>query len=916
MADSRRIILYDHNKTAYEKVEAMLEEDGKAAVIHPTGTGKSYIAFALIEAHPLSHFVWIAPSAYIYALQTDKLWQSQHISFENVEFHTYAWLMHNEEFFDRMNPDYIILDEFHRAGAAEWGRSIQNFVGMYPKAKLLGMSATNVRYLDNQRDMADELFEGAVASEMGLCEAMARQILPEPKYVISVYSYEEKLRDYESQITKLKNKRQKTRAELLMEKLRRALQQADGLDAVFAKHVPAKDAKIIVFCSNAGHMQEITEKAPDWFGSIDREPHIYSVYTYNPDSEADFRRFVEDGSGHLKLLFCIDMLNEGIHVDDVDAVVLCRPTVSPIVYKQQIGRALAAGSTKRPVVFDMVNNFDNLYQIDALKEEFDELVQMYGRDGDGGAYDFGGFEVVDELRDCRELLEQIQRNLDTTWDIYYQELCRYGKKNGTVRVPRRHVTEDGLYLGRWMQRQRALYQEGRLSGTKAEMLEALGIVWETESDQRFGHWIGLLKEYGAEHGDLMVPSHYETEYGEKLGNWCFNIRSRYKKGKVPEERACILDGMGFVWETFDAYWQEGYSHALAYFEENGNIDMPKRYRCADGYRLGLWISTQRNVRLGRVSGNLNEEKIRKLDALGMAWADKGATSFEKHLASLKKYMDSHGDDMVPDSYVDEDGVKLGKWVTRIRWEHANGKLSDRKRRMLEAAGFAFHGYNNQWHAQYLEAKSFCDTNGDLHVPAAYTREHGGTLAQWINSQRREYRKEGHGSLSEDQVELLEAIHIEEGSRAEKSFEKGVEEFRRYVEEYHDNLVPSEYATPEGYRLGRWLCHQREKYGRGQLSEAQVRALEDAGMVWESTETVRAVRHWNVMYETAKQYASEHGGLGRVPYDYETPDGRKLGSWVVQQRRIRKGTVKHSINLDEEKIGMLDAIGMNWGRNSV
>ena len=88
------------------------------------------------------------------------------------------------------------------------------------------------------------------------------------------------------------------------------------------------------------------------------------------------------------------------------------------------------------------------------------------------------------------------------------------------------------------------------------------------------------------------------------------------------------------------------------------------------------------------------------------------------------------------------------------------------------------------------------------------------------------------------------------------------------------------------------------------------------MVWESTETVRAVRHWKVMYETAKQYASEHGSLKDVPYDFETSDGRKLGSWVVQQRRIRRGTIKHSIDLDEEKIGMLDAIGMNWGRHNI
>lgn len=66
------------------------------------------------------------------------------------------------------------------------------------------------------------------------------------------------------------------------------------------------------------------------------------------------------------------MLNEGIHVDDVDGVILLRPTVSPIIYLQQIGRALSAGNKNQPVIFDLVNNFDSLYCIDCLKNEMQE----------------------------------------------------------------------------------------------------------------------------------------------------------------------------------------------------------------------------------------------------------------------------------------------------------------------------------------------------------------------------------------------------------------------------------------------------------------------------------------------------------------------------------------------------------------
>lgn len=685
--------LYEHNKTAYEKAEAMLAEDGRAAVIHPTGTGKSYIAFALAAAHPKEKFLWLAPSAYIYTLQADKLKKKQSIRFENIEFHTYAWIMHNEARFGELKPDYIVLDEFHRAGAAEWGRALLALTAMYPGAKLFGMSATNVRYLDNQRDMADELFHGAVASEMSLCEAMAEHILPEPKYVISVYSCEEKLKGYKSQAARLRNKKQRADAERLIEKLRRALQQADGLDRVFQKHLPAKDAKLIVFCANAEHMQEIMGKAREWFGGIDQAPHIYSVYTYNPDSEEDFQRFVEDDSGHLKLLYCIDMLNEGIHVDDVDAVVLCRPTVSPIVYRQQIGRAIAAGSKKRPVIFDVVNNFDNLYQIDALKEEFDELAQMYGRAGDGDRDDVEGFTVIDELRGCRELMEQIQRNLDSTWDIYYQELCLYVKKNGTVRVPRRYVSSDGLYLGRWLQRQKAIYNENKMPKTKIRQLESIGVEWESDSGQSFAQWVRLLEQYRDEHGDCAVPGRYVTEKGENLGNWCSNIRSRYRRGLLPKEREDILNRIGFVWETFGLYWEEGFRHAKEYFDAHGDLKVPKRYRSDDGFRLGLWIATQRSVRKGSAPGSLTEEKIARLDAIGMVWAGQKNDRFDRYLQAFQSYRKTYPDAVIPFSYTDGDGMQLGQWAARMNRQNRAGTLPEDKRGQLMAAGFPFRADN-------------------------------------------------------------------------------------------------------------------------------------------------------------------------------------------------------------------------------
>ena len=362
------IHLFKHNQEAYNSVTAMLEREKMAAVIHPTGTGKSLIAFKLAEEHPSEKFLWLSPSEYIYQTQLENLG----MEFDNIQFMSYSRLMKNEDSIETLHPDYIILDEFHRCGAAEWGKSVRKLLTAYPDAKRLGLSATNIRYLDNQRNMAEEIFDGKIASEMTLGEAIVRGILPEPKYVIAMYSYKKELDQLKKRIQALSNQGLITENQKLLEQLRRALEQAEGLDIVFEKHMEKKNGKYIVFCSGKEHMDEMKEQVSTWFRRVDREPRIYTAFYNDTATDREFREFKKDNSAHLKLLFCIDMLNEGVHVDDVDGVILLRPTVSPIIYLQQIGRALSAGSRKTPVIFDLVNNFDSLYCIDSLKKELEE----------------------------------------------------------------------------------------------------------------------------------------------------------------------------------------------------------------------------------------------------------------------------------------------------------------------------------------------------------------------------------------------------------------------------------------------------------------------------------------------------------------------------------------------------------------
>ena len=129
-----------------------------------------------------------------------------------------------------LQPSYIILDEFHRAGAECWGESTLALLRLCPNAKLLGLTATNIRYLDNNRDMAEELFDGRVASDMTLGEAIVRGILPTPNYVTTVYQYQKDLARYQTRVDNLRSPGIQDVNQKYLDALRRALEQADGLD--------------------------------------------------------------------------------------------------------------------------------------------------------------------------------------------------------------------------------------------------------------------------------------------------------------------------------------------------------------------------------------------------------------------------------------------------------------------------------------------------------------------------------------------------------------------------------------------------------------------------------------------------------------------------------------------------------------
>ena len=967
------VVLFEHNETAYKSAVSMLDTTGKAAVIHPTGTGKSFIALKLCEENPEKRVCWLSPSEYIFRTQMEN-WKSafnipEFIAKEkkerkitdqqqNISFYTYAKLMRmGQAELAQIKPDYIILDEFHRCGAAQWGGGVERLCGMYQKAKVLGLSATSIRYLDNQRDMAWELFEGNIASELTLGEAIARGILPMPTYVLSVYSYQRELKRYEAQIQRAKNSAVREKAKQQLEALRRALEQADGLEEIFAKYMipvegkeeqnkkenpndlkrnaedtaeqikiqnnrtniePAsytkeknlnpsrkesKQAcgKYVVFCANYDHLNEMKELAPEWFARVDSAPHIYTVYSEEKQAAQEFRAFQQDQSCHLKLLYCIDMLNEGIHLNDIDGVILLRPTVSPTIYKQQIGRALAAGKKKTPVIFDIVMNIENLYSIGAVEEELREAVFSYRAMGKENELVNERFQIVDEVQDCRKLFTQLNETLGASWDLMYAMAEQYFKQYVNLKVPKSYRKQEGYSLGMWLATQKKVYAgkvAGNLSRAQIKKLEKIGIKWQGTRELAWEKHYAEAVEYYKEHGHLLVGM-------EQL---CKQQERKIKRNTTnPDKNDLGILSKNLLQENADKKSDQNLEQSSGLKEdiktekdrENNDLKSQKsnQKKSANQEKKRKTKKDDKEIQLARWLARIRLER--------------------KKLQEIKKVENKEIEQKKCFKQKKEESFEMekGKQNPKI---NQSISLTQERIALLNEIGMVWDAPDFIWEQYFAAAEQYYKRFGNLDVPTYYVDADGIRLGRWIAKERKQ------SDLTKEQILRLSEIGMIWEGKHHATWEKSYAIAYKYYKEHGNLDVPVSYITEDGFQLGRWVRRQRETYQTiakvtkdlkidstskengnntnfSKQSVTRMQKLSQIGLNWELKDS------WERRFQLAKQYYKEHGNFD-MPSDFVI-DGVWLARWIREQR-IRLAAEVEKCTLTKVQIEKLNSIGIS------
>lgn len=728
-----KIELYPHNQAALNHLEEALKYTRRAAVIQPTGTGKSFVALAFIERRPNNSFLYLAPSTHIFnqlkhhAGHTDVLLHTTMMTYQKL------CLLHEDEL-GKLEPDYIILDEFHRCGADDWGSAVDHLLALYVECFLIGFTATPVRYLDKAgtRDMSEELFHGSIASYYTLQDAINDKVLPVPHYVLGDILMNERVSSLETALTQVASYgRARTAGYSLLESLKRNMAEAQGIDEIFKCHMPNRFAKLIVFCRNLEHIAQCREDMHRWLGP-GKKIREYVCRSDEKAADIELNAFAGDNERNaIRLLYCVDMLNEGIHIKDVDGVVMLRPTISPIVYLQQIGRCLACSSdgSTSPVIFDLVNNYESARVEESGQRVFNIEFSHHPSSGKGKNTPIP-FYMSGVPTQFEAILEKFDHLFTRAgrWDFCYSILQEFYHEYG--QYPHSRTCYRGIKIGRWLSEQILYIQHNSLSAARKERLEMLP-GWSTFLIERqptrrtFDDYYKELLVYFEREGHIDIPQSYiNPSTGCKLGLYLTrlrNIRKKTDRGHLSQDQINRLNALGMKWvkrehpyRDFDYYYQQ----LIKFYRREGHIKVPTRFIDPDtGCHLGNFINCVRQAKRG--TGHdivLTDRQIEMLNDLGMVWKVQASPlPFDTYYEELLRYYRREGHIRVPGNYiVPENGCKLGKFIQRMRAIRAgtasSGFITQEQIAKLDAMGMVWNASNSK---KNLEERS-C-RNGYFHL---------------------------------------------------------------------------------------------------------------------------------------------------------------------------------------------------------
>ena len=352
------------------------------------------------------------------------------------------------------------------------------------------------------------------------------------------------------------------------------------------------------------------------------------------------------------------------------------------------------------------------------------------------------------------------------------------------------------------------------------------------------------------------------------------------------------------------------------------------------------LGNHRNMKIRDASFDISIENQDLFEML-MYVSDRLKMTWEDYYKLAESYYKHHGHLNIPSSFktingyeYDEEGIKLGKWISRQRQAYkGKGKLTEEQKKLLEKIGMVFVDVNfANWMKNYNLAESYYKHYGNLEIPVKFKTingyeydEEGVKLGIWISYQRQAYKGQGTSKITEEQKKLLEKIGMVFVDVNFANWMKNYNLAESYYKHYGNLEIPQNFKTTNGYEydeeginLGSWINKKRQAYkgqGTNKLTEEQKKLLEEIGMVFDVHSD-----NWMKKYNLSESYYKHHGHLN-IPQSFKTTNGYEydeqginLGKWINNQRNSYKGY--GTCKITEEQIKLLEKIEIKWFYNNM
>lgn len=904
------------NEAAFQKAVQSLETLNRAAVFHPTGTGKSCIAWKMVEAHPQTTFFWLVAGAQRLALRQAELTRYNggtlpgNVRFCDCEKLAAAtpeqWVRLGEQ-----KPGCMVLDCYHELSAVCWAQSVQKLLRMCPQAKVLGLGVPNGAPVCAA---AQELFADCIVSHMTVAEAMAAGTMPVPSaYAALLWPQEEELATLRARIKNLCMPKGDTSLRVQYEELSWSLRQVENLTVLLPRLLSDTSGHYLVLFESAAYQEKLGTELEQLLRTVDSAVRFYAAdHACFADSTA-VETFLSDTAPGPKVLLCVNAPGVQQPLEGLAGVILVRQSSLMSTFKQMLCRALVAAGSRSVPVFDLVAQFEGLGNGRTLQRDCTEAMTRAGSKTPG-------FRQERPMQQTYRLYGKLRREMEARWEVLCQAAAAAAAKEGTLELPRSYTIHSGVPVGKWLELQRQVQagqRPGRLTAEQAAKLEKLGIRWNHRLEAAWEKGFTSAQKYRTEHGDLLVPVRYRDKNDFALGEWIVYNRQRYLGGNLTQNRIERLEAIGMVWSTSNDLWEQNYAAATQYYLEHGDLEVPIKYETPSGFGLGVWLGAQRAA---HKAGELPQEQVERLDALGMDWTNRNDRKWMSLYDVAAAYYHEHGNLNVPSEYVTPDGVLLGKWVARQRYAYLNpdrssARVTPERKALLDKLGMVWEKYD-PWQERYDLALAYKTEHGDLEIPSVYKTEDGVWLGSWVSRQRQALNS-GSSALSSERRKLLRTLFkgerrpsdpaADHGTVREANWERNFRSAARYARKYKHLLVPASYVDSDGVRLGVWISNLRaarkNRPDSYQVTLAHIKKLNSIGMVWDARDA-----KWGTAYQQAKAYYKAHGNLHAAANYKSDETGFCLGDWL---RRMREWDITHDPKLTPERRAMLDKIGMEW-----